>query len=499
MVATSSSSAASAPAQRFVSDLASCISAGYGLVGVSSWEEDRVERAVAVLCGSSKRRLRVWSAGQGFGDGEARAPLDALHAVLDDPEGTVYLFKDFHPFLTDPVVLRSLRDLEPSLPGQKKVLILLSPHLEAPLELEKDMAFVDVPLPDENELHALLSESVSQRKSSLPEDTAAAMARAARGLTARDAKRVFRRALLAEGDPVSAVLDNKSRLLRTSELLEYTEPGGAALQLGGLSELKRWLRVRQRAFSEQARAFGLPEPRGVFLLGVQGCGKSLAAKAVADSWQLPLLRLDVSGLVAGDRTPSEALRRATKVAESMSPSILWIDEIEKGFHGAGSDSLATRALGAFVTWMQERTAPVFVVATANEVENLPPELLRRGRFDEIFFVDLPDVHDREEILAIHLVKRGRNAQGFDLKAAARQADRFSGAELEQAVISALYLAFEAEEELGPAHLTQAINETVPLAVTMEETIEQLRRWARNRARGAAIETQRLDYFGGDAE
>ena len=478
--------------QAFITDVAARISAGYSVIGISSVEEDRVEKALTRLASGSKRQFRVWTASQGFGDG-ASTPAEVLALIAANTAPTLFLLKDFDPYLADPYIARWLRDLE-ALQGPNTVL-LLSPYLELPDTLTHDVALVEMPLPRVEELRTLLASVVSAVGQTLPELAAEPMARAARGLTARDAQRVFRRALAGSTDPVRLVLEDKERLLRSSELLEFFEPSMAGSELGGLANLKQWLRQRKRAFSPEAREFGLPEPRGVFLLGVQGCGKSLTAKAVADLWQLPLLRLDVAGLVSTTtRSASATLRRTTQVAESMAPCVLWIDEIEKGFHGVGTDSAATRALGAFVTWMQERREPVFVVATANDVTSLPAELLRRGRFDEIFFVDLPDPSDRAEILAIHLAKRGRASADFDLVTLASAAEKLSGAELEQAVVSAMYLAFDAGGDLKNEHIAQAIQETVPLAVTMQEQIESLRHWARDRARPAALNTSRVDYF-----
>jgi SpoVK/Ycf46/Vps4 family AAA+-type ATPase len=266
--------------------------------------------------------------------------------------------------------------------------------------------------------------------------------------------------------------------------------------VGGVEELKKWLRGRSDAFSDRARAFGLPQPRGLLLLGVQGCGKSLTAKAVADLWKLPLVRLDLGGLFISAAPAEESVKRAIQVAEAMAPVVLWVDEIDKGFAGARSPDSGgvARVLGSFLIWLQEKTKPVFVVATANEIEHLPPELLRKGRFDEIFFVDLPDVHEREQIFAIHLHKRLRDPRRFDLKTLARASEHFSGAEIEQVVISALYHAFSEKRELSTGDISQAIEETVPLYLTYEERIKELRDWAKQRARFASIDSSMLDLF-----
>jgi SpoVK/Ycf46/Vps4 family AAA+-type ATPase len=280
-------------------------------------------------------------------------------------------------------------------------------------------------------------------------------------------------------------------VVRKSGLLEYFAADEKLANVGGMECLKQWLSRRGSAFGEAARKFGLPEPKGLLLLGVQGCGKSLTAKAIASAWRLPLLRLDMGRIFSGLVGSSEEnLRRAIRVAEGVAPAVLWVDEIEKGMSGVASSGrtdggVSARVFGALLTWLQEKTAPVFVVATANQIEALPPELLRKGRFDEIFFIDLPAAPEREEILRIHLARRGRKPEGFPLDALAAAAEGFSGAELEQAVISALYDAFAEAKELAPAHVERALRETVPLAVTMREEIERLREWAKHRTRPAS--------------
>jgi SpoVK/Ycf46/Vps4 family AAA+-type ATPase len=256
-----------------------------------------------------------------------------------------------------------------------------------------------------------------------------------------------------------------------------------------MENLKEWLRQRNMAFTEKAKDFGLPEPKGLFLLGVQGCGKSLSAKVVANLWRVPLLRLDVAALFAG--RAEEGLKETIRVAESLAPAILWIDEIEKAFFGEAGGG---RVFGSFLTWMQEKTIPVFVVATANEVRSLPPELLRKGRFDEIFFVDLPNVHERLEVLEIHLRRRGRSVENFDLLAIAEETDRYSGAELEQLIVAAMYRAFAADRSLIQEDLLRTVRETIPLAVTMDDRLKELRDWARPRARPASLDTRRIAFF-----
>ena len=297
---------------------------------------------------------------------------------------------------------------------------------------------------------------------------------------------------------VSLLLAEKKQIIRQSETLEFFESSEGLGAIGGLEELKSWLQSREKAFGREAREFGLPQPKGLLLLGVQGCGKSLTAKAVANLWRLPLLRLDFGAVFSSQNAgPEENLRRALRVAESVAPAVLWVDEVEKGLSGAAGDTAgaSARVLGSFLTWMQEKKQPVFVVATANSISYLPPELLRKGRFDEIFFVDLPDVHERGKIFEIHLSRRGRDPAGFACRELAQAAEKFSGAEIEESIVSAMYEAFAAGREVTAQDVRSAVKETVPLAVTQEEQIQALKDWAKNRARRASLDTRMLDVFG----
>jgi SpoVK/Ycf46/Vps4 family AAA+-type ATPase len=324
---------------------------------------------------------------------------------------------------------------------------------------------------------------------------------AALGLTLGEAENVFAKIIVKEqrlsGEDVHEVLAEKQQIVRKSGLLEYCATTENFSHIGGLAVLKDWLNKRAAAFTEKARAFGLPSPKGILMLGVQGCGKSLCAKAVSTQWQLPLLRFDM-GRMFGSLIGSseENVRRAIAVAESVAPSILWVDEIDKAFAGSQGSAVtdggtAARVFGTFLTWLSEKVAPVFVVATANDISQLPPELLRKGRLDEIFFVDLPGVEERAEIFRIHLAKRGRNAAQFDAAACAAASREFSGAEIEESINSALYDAFHAGGEIATGHILAALAQTVPLAKTMDEQIRRLRQWAEARARNASV-TRKTD-------
>jgi SpoVK/Ycf46/Vps4 family AAA+-type ATPase len=288
------------------------------------------------------------------------------------------------------------------------------------------------------------------------------------------------------------IIKQKKDIIRKSGLLDWIDVNADLDSVGGLNELKNWLNTRKRAFTQEAVEFGLPEnPKGILLVGVQGAGKSLCAKAVANYWYFPLLRLDMGKIFSGLVGSSESnMRQVFKVAESVAPAILWCDEIDKGMSGSSSSSMTdggttSRVMGSWLTWMQEKTSPVFVVATANDVSQLPPELLRKGRFDEIFFVDLPDAYERQIIFEIHLKKRKRDPRNFDIVKLVEYADGFTGAEIEASIVSAMYEAFYYSREINNQDLEKAIKETVPLSKTMAESINALRKWANNRARNAS--------------
>ncbi len=319
---------------------------------------------------------------------------------------------------------------------------------------------------------------------------------AALGLTLGEAENVFAKIIVKDGrlsgEHINEVFAEKQQIIRKSGLLEYCAASESFAEVGGLAVLKDWLNKRALAFSPEARAFGLPVPKGLLLLGVQGCGKSLCAKAVSTQWQLPLLRFDMGRMFNSFIGSSEEnVRRAIAVAESVAPAILWVDEIDKAFagsqgSGASDGGTTARVFGTFLTWLSEKQAPVFVAATANDISQLPPELLRKGRLDEIFFVDLPAVEERLEVFRIHLQKRGRDPAAFDLEALAEASLDFSGAEIEEAINSGLYDAFYAREQLTTPHVLTALGQTVPLARTMAEQISHLRAWAEGRARNASV-------------
>jgi SpoVK/Ycf46/Vps4 family AAA+-type ATPase len=450
-------------------------------------------------------------------DPGAQSALQVLTHIEHSREAALYLLKDFHPFLgapqvlPDPVVVRKLRDLVQLLKESEKTVLFLSPVLRLPPESEKEIAVVDFSLPTLEELEEALDRVVRSARSRgglrlrLSPEGREQVLQAAQGLTVSEAENVFAKSVVMahQFDP-EIIIAEKKQLIRKSNILEYYEAAEEMAYVGGMANLKAWLHKRRLAFTEQARAFGLPEPRGLLLLGVQGGGKSLLAKAVATMWKLPLLRLDMgrvfSELVGASE---ENMRMALRLAETVSPTILWIDEIEKGLSGLASSGrsdagTAARVFGSFLVWLQEKTAPVFVIATSNDITVLPPELLRKGRFDEIFFIDLPDFEERQEIFAIHLLKRHRDPERFDLPRLAQETEGFSGAEIEQAVIAGLYDAFEAGRDLGEEDLLRNVAQSIPLSQTMREQVTALRNWARSHARPASPDasSRRITDFGG---
>lgn len=484
------------------------IRARYSVLYVVSWEEDRVEKSLREIARKREKRLYTWTITRGMMeaggeqvDPATSDPLRALDFVIAVRDPALFVMRDFDPFLDDPVVERKLRDVAHSLRASYKTLIIVSPVLKIPDHLAKDITVIDYPLPDLTELGQLLDGIIRQVANNpniridLDDQGREALVKAALGLTAAEAENVFAKALVLnsalDARDIEVVLAEKEQIIRKSGILEFYPATEKFAEIGGLDVLKDWLSKRRAAFSERARAFGLPEPKGVLLIGVQGCGKSLSAKAVAGYWRLPLLRLDVGSLFAGFVGSSEQnMRRAIALAESISPCILWLDELEKGFAGTQSSSFSdagttARVFGSFVTWLQEKTKPVFVIATANDISSLPPELMRKGRFDEIFFIDLPSAAEREEIFRIHLSKRHRDPAQFDLGKLAAASAGFAGAEIEQVVISGMYDAFDENRDLTEADLLNNIAQTVPLSATRKEDIDALREWARTRARPAS--------------
>ena len=477
------------------------------LIAVVSPEEERaLERLLLPLAQKWREgRLFTWTITRGFRnpDGEETGLLgpdaaSALEAIGGYEEPALFVLQDFHHYLENTANARRLRDLARALPTTGKHVILLCPRLRLSEDLEKEIVVLDYPPPGLDELGELLEEftqSFAAETCALTHNGRERLLRATMGLTLDEASMVLAKAMVRDGALTDAgvdlVLAEKKQIVRRGGILEFYETDAGLDDVGGLNSLKAWLRRRQEAFSEEAADFGLPTPKGILLLGIQGCGKSLVAKSISREWQMPLLRLDLGRVFGRYIGESEAaIRRVIQTAEAVAPAVLWIDEIEKGFAGSTAEAhdtgVSARVLGTFLTWMQEKRKPVFVFATANQIRTLPPELLRKGRFDELFFVDLPSRQEREEILAVHLRKRHRDPAAFDLTAMAKQTDGYTGAEIEQAVNEALFTAFaDGRRALRQDDLAHAAREIVPLSVTMKEAITAMRHWAHARARLAS--------------
>jgi hypothetical protein len=489
-------------------EIAELWSAGTPVLYVVTREEDRAVALCQAAATAFDARSGVWSSNRGLeplAQG-AKDPAALLDVLLEAPAPYLCVALDFHEALASPAVARKLRDLLPRYSTEGRCLVVVAPRLQLPEGLGGDTAVLRLPLPDEGELAALLDAvHASAAGPGAPPLAAGARHRAlvaARGLTDPQARRVLTRAVRRDPalgpEGVAVIAAEKSRLLATDLGLELVYSAQGPDELGGLKTFKSWMEERALAFDPDASRYGLPPPRGVLLVGVQGCGKSLAAKAAAARLGVPILRLDLPRVLGSRAGAEEGLARALEAAEALAPVTLWVDEIEKGFAGStpgdGGDPRAARLLGAFSTWLQERSGPVFVVATANDVSRLPPELMRRGRFDELFFVDLPDLESRTEILELHLRRRGREPSALDVVGIAELCADYSGAELEQVVVGALHHAYAQGREVETSDLRRIAQDLVPLYRTYEEQIKALREWARGRARTAGRAGAVIDLF-----
>jgi AAA+ superfamily predicted ATPase len=494
---------------------------GAKVLHIASFEWERVQAwCVALARDFDVLPLQVWSSSAGYqtvdednrvieADEGCTDPIEAMLRLRHSPEGGVLLLEDIHPYLEPHhhQVIRRVREMcRSSDPGAPpRLLVLSTPMAGLPPDLQKEVPTVELPLPGVEDL-AVVAEQVAER-SGVHYDGDQGLLEAARGLTVMEAGLAFGQAadaLRALGPgAVPMVIREKERVIRQSQVLEYYEPDAQMRDVGGLENLKLWLDRRGLAFGAGAREFGLDAPKGVLLLGVQGCGKSMVAKAIAASWQFPLLRFDMGKVFGGIVGQSEGnIRAALQVAQALAPCVLWIDEIEKGLAGMGSSDQSdagttARVVGTLLTWMQEKRDPVFVVATANRIEMLPPELLRKGRFDEIFFVDLPTVKVRKVIIDIHLRKKKREPADFDLDDLAERSLGHSGAELEEAVREGLIQAYADNRDLITGDIAAALDATFPLSATMADQIDELRKWAKARARLASPqEPESLPVRGG---
>ena len=480
--------------------------ARFTLLVLITTEEERAIQSIKTLCERTQRSCLSWDASDGFlwitsANGNpptARDPMTALDMVdkAENNLNAVYVLKDFHDAWNNPQIKRKLRSVSQRLKFTKKSILITAPANKLPEELKDEAVIVEYPLPNTDDLEEVLTNltKTPKVKVNLTPLGREKMVQAALGLTASQAQRVFAKAIVRDGvlddRDIELVTEEKKEIIRESEALEFFAVTETPDDVGGLGILKDWLRMRERAFTQDARKYGLPAPKGIALIGIPGTGKSLTAKMIGGLWRLPLLRLDVGSLFGSLVGESEErARRALRLAETVAPCILWIDEMEKALAHGGLDSgTSTRVFGTILTWMQEKTSPVFVVATANDITSLPPELLRRGRFDEIFFLDLPTEEERKEIFAVHLRKRNRLPQDFDIALLAADSEGYVGSEIEQAVIDGMYIGFnDNQREFTTEDIHISLRRQVPLSVSQRENIEALRNWLREgRAQSASF-------------
>lgn len=508
------------------------LKARFPMIYISTWEENRVAQMIEEIVSDERliktiRKVYVWSQTDGLStyDGiikNTTAPLGALDYIVECKEASVFLLKDFHVYLTprqpaDYALIRKLRDMVNVLreSSKPKNVVFVSPILQLPEELQKEVTVVEFDFPSFNEIENLLDEMITVNKDNpnikiqMSDMEKRQLCKTALGLTLQEAENALARAMVQNGQlsiqEIDIILEEKRQVIKKTGILEFVKSDLNVEDVGGLENLKRWLLKRNKSWKEEAQKYNIPAPKGVLITGVPGCGKSLTAKAISMMWQLPLLRLDMGKIFSGLVGSSEEnMRKAIKTAEAVAPSILWIDEIEKGFSGtgAGDSGTSTRIFGTFLTWMQEKTKPVFVVATANNIDKLPSELLRKGRFDEIFFVDLPTLKERMKIFEVHLKKRLKNKEIVgnitldeeELKHLAQLTEGFVGAEIEEVVTAALFEAFSEDRKIEIVDLEKVIHNMVPLSVTQSEQITAIREWANVRAVAATAKEDRAEYL-----
>lgn len=500
--------------QKIVDRLDLMIRARYPLIYIVAVEEEPVEEILLYLArrAEPQRTVSIWDIVRGWNDngadkGAVMAALSRI-AKTDKQQHAIFVLRDLHFILKTPEndrnapIIREIKNLTKELKRTRQTLIFTSHALEVPEELKEEITVVDFPLPDGEEIDHLIGQLVAPEKLKVQGLAREQLVKACQGLSRTRIQRVLAKALAAkeqvnESD-IEEVLEEKKQAIRQTGILEFFYTRESLKNVGGLDNLKEWVRMRQNAFTEEARRYGIPNPKGVLLVGIQGTGKSLSAKTIAHEWRLPLLRLDSGRLFGGIVGESESrLRQMICLAEAMAPCVLWIDEIDKAFgnvnNGADGDSgTSRRVFGSLITWMQEKTCQVFIVATANNVSILPAELLRKGRFDEIFFLNLPTEKEREEIFKVHLQKlRPSRLREFDLGKLAKFGIDFSGAEIEQVVIDGMYRAFGEQRDFDCEDIIKEIKETVPLAAIARQQIEGLKQWAAEAGARTASNDARL--------
>ena len=495
------------------------LKAYYPVLYLTSYEYDRtkqkIEGIVNILRSENKNvRLFNWNCVDGLRliegvtqflvknrDGEEIVePEETLKYILNDRESSkdIFVLEDFNNYIEEENVKFYIRSIAEKARHTNSHAIVVSAVYKLPIELEKYVTVLNIPLPNRGDMEKTLGVVERQCKINLTIEMRNRMVDAALGMTSMEADLAFCLAAvkddLGENAPYT-VSSEKEQIIRKSGILDYFPKNENLKDVGGMEVLKDWLFKRKKAYEKKARDFGLQEPKGLLLLGVPGCGKSLTAKTIASFWNMPLLRLDIGKVFQGVVGSSEDnIRKAIATAEAVAPCVLWIDEIEKGLSGVQSSGVTdggvtSRIFSTILTWMQEKTSPVFVVATANNINLLPPELLRKGRFDEIFFVDLPSQKERENIFAIHLKKKGQDPSQYPMEMLGKKTEGFNGAEIEECIKEAMFAAYvEAPDtpQLQSKHLVDAISKTVPLSTTMKEQIAALRNWAATRAKNASI-------------
>ena len=480
---------------KFNDELALFLKARYPIIYINTIEEDRVEYGIRKNIKTNlNRSIYSWDFVDGYtnnpnNEGFAkRNPLQALELVerLNAETPALFLLKDFNRFLTDLSISRKLRNISRILKLQPKTIIILGSDLNIPKELQDLITVVQFELPLEDEISQELNRLVTSLNIKIDSQLFEDLTRACQGLSLERIRRVLSKIIATyktiDDNSIAVLLSEKKQIISQTEILEYISVDEKITNLGGLDNLKDWLKKRKTAFGVQASNYGLPTPRGLLLVGIQGTGKSLTAKAIGNDWQLPLLKLDVGKLFGGIVGESESrLRQMINVAETISPCILWIDEIDKAFSNTeskGDSGTSNRVLATFISWLSEKTKPVFVIATANNIDLLPLEIIRKGRFDEIFFLDLPREEEREEIFKIHLQEfRPTSWESFDYEQLARVSESFSGAEIRQSIIEGIYHAFYEKREFTTDDICFALEELIPLAHLESDQMVRLQNWA----------------------
>lgn len=480
---------------KFNDELMLLLKARYPVIYINTIEEDRVEYIIRKHIKTNlNRSIYGWDFVDGYtnnpnNEGFAkRNPLQALELVerLTAETPAIFLLKDFDRFLNDVSVSRKLRNINRILKLQPKTIIIIGSELNIPKELQDLITILQFQLPLESEINQELTKLIKSLNINIERDLLESFIRACQGLSLERIRRVLSKIIATHKtineNSIGILLSEKKQIISQTEILEYWAANERITNIGGVENLKSWLKKRKRSFSVQASNYGLPTPRGLLLVGIQGTGKSLTAKAIATEWKLPLLKLDVGKLFGGIVGESEArLRQMIEVAETLSPCILWIDEMDKAFamnETTGDSGTSNRVLATFISWLSEKTKPVFVVATANNVDLLPIEVIRKGRFDEIFFLDLPQRQEREQIFRIHLQEfRPDNWQTFDYEKLAQLSESFSGAEIRQSIIEAMYYAFDEQREFSTEDICDALGELIPLAQLENNQTLKLQNWA----------------------